>query len=96
MNYAALWKALITELTKLASKWMISKLGTGYTWLVNLILKYGGQALLDLVKPIWVKIQKYFPQKKALEELEKVDQKPNVTPDELGKAYEDAINAGRK
>jgi hypothetical protein len=86
-------KLVSAQIYKEASKLLLNALGAQYTWLSNLILKYGGQMLLDLLSPLFLKLKRYFPQKKAVENLEKVDSDPNSTVADKAKAYEEMFNS---
>ncbi len=89
---AVFWKELIKKLVQI----LLPKATGIYAWIAELALKYGGQALLDLLAPILEKIKRAGPQKEALEKLEEVDKKPEATAEDVGKAYQDAMNAGRE
>ena len=89
---------VITTLMKAVAK----NVGGIQGWLFGIALKYGGLSAFMYIKA-WVltleqKIQereRAEAQKKALEEKDKVLADPNSTIDQVGKAYEDAFNAGK-
>ena len=63
--------------------------------IISLALQYGGQILVDFVKDILKKLKREKEQQAALEKFEEVQQKPDATIDEKGKAYEQMVNSGR-
>lgn len=86
-------KIIVSEIMKQVAKYLTAQLGSGYAWIVGMVLKYGGQALLDLVQPLWVKIKRYFPQKEALKKLEEKQNDPNSSVEDRAKEYENVINS---
>jgi hypothetical protein len=77
---------------------IIKRLGvTGFSgWIAKTAMKYGGQALADLASDAWRKIQRKSEQAEAKEKKDEIIQKPDATTSEVGKAYEDYFNTGRK
>jgi hypothetical protein len=65
-------------------------------WLAKMAMKYGGQALCDLALDAWRKIQRKWIQQEAEQKKDEIVNKPDASADEVGKAYEDYFNAGRK
>ena len=61
-------------------------------YVINYLLKYGGQLLMDL----WKHFLRSQEQRKALDNLEKVVVDPNSRVEDVGAAYEQMFNAGRK
>ena len=60
-------------------------------YILNYILKYGGQLIMDLLKHFMRSLE----QRKALDHVEEVAKNPDATALEIGEAYAKAINAGR-
>ncbi len=87
---AALW-TLISE--KIAT-YLVAYFGSGYTWLIQLALKYGGQALGDLIKVWHDKIVRAGVQAQAKIVYDKVQADPTKTAEERAKAYAEYMNAG--
>jgi hypothetical protein len=60
-------------------------------YVLQYILKYGGQFIMDLL----AKYLRKKEQEKALDKLEKSEADPNSKVEERAKNYEDFINSGR-
>jgi len=65
-------------------------------YLARKVLEYGGQYLIDLFTSLIKKLKRKSAQEKAVEHLEKVDQDPKSSADDIGKSYEEMFNAGKK
>lgn len=68
--------------------------------LLNLFLKYAlpylKKYLIDLLMDLYKQYKRTKEQRKAVERLEKIAKDNNASLDDIGKAYEETINAGRK
>ena len=62
-------------------------------YLQRLALKYGGQALYDLVTDWFRKEKRSAKQEEKKKEMDKVMEKPNSTVEERADAYADYINS---
>lgn len=87
------WKAILDLI--IAQVISAMKLGGVRAWLAKIVLKYGGQALIDLFNSFLKKIKREGEQEIAKQEKDKIVEKPDATADEVGKAYEDYYNSGR-
>lgn len=87
-------KALLDQIIAVILK-SVAGLSGARLYLAKKILEFGGQYLIDLITSAYTKFLRTKKQEKAIEELEKVDKDPKSTIDDKGKAYADAINAGR-
>lgn len=73
----------------------VTKFGGVWGWVISKILLYGGQFLVELIYKMINKVKRSGEQKEAKDKLDKVDKDPNSTVEDVGNAYQDAINAGR-
>lgn len=84
--------ALITQIIKE----ILKKIGVGASSIWAVVLNYGGQYLYDFLVDAYAKMVRKKEQEEALKKLEEAQASLELTPEERAKAYEDAINAGRK
>ena len=71
------------------------KLGGIQGWVVSKLLSFGGDILVEWYHDLMKKKSRESEQDKKLEEMNQVIKKPESTPEERAKAYEDYINSGR-
>ena len=75
---------------------MAAMIGGPLTWLWTQVLYFGGQALIDFAAVMWGKFIRSGKQEEKKQVLEEKDKDPKSTNEDVGKAYEDYINTGRK
>lgn len=73
---------------------LVTTVGGFWGWILEKVLKYGGQFLIDWFSDFFRKKKRDQEQKQALEELKKVDADPTKTVDDIGKEYEKFANSG--
>lgn len=89
-------KALMPEIIKLLIGSFLKNVGGFKLWVLKKVLQIGGRELIEYFNEILRDHDQRVAQEAAAKILEEIRNKPDATPEEIGQAYENYYNSGRK